>query len=71
MGKLFNMKYFPGIYAAFVAIFIGVALFVPDDSIFKEIFGYFTGLVVITLAFWFSPASNPLRRFLRRKRTGK
>jgi hypothetical protein len=56
----------PGFLAVFVLIFIAVALLVPDDSIFKQMFGYLTGTILVAMFIWLTPLGNPLKRFLKK-----
>lgn len=54
-------------FGVFATIFILIAYLVPDDSIFKQIFGYVLGAVVVSMFVWFTPIGNPLKNYLRKK----
>jgi len=46
--------------------FVAVAIYVPDDSIFKKIFAGFIVLVLIVGAVLLTPLGNPLKRIYRK-----
>jgi hypothetical protein len=54
------------IMALAFGIFVAVALYVPDDSIFKQIFAGFIVLVLIASAVLLTPLGNPLKRIYRK-----
>jgi cell division protein FtsW (lipid II flippase) len=56
-----------GYVAIGFAIFTVIAVYVPDDALFKKIFGVFCGLILLGSIIWFSPLSNPIRRWLYKK----
>lgn len=52
--------------AAF-AVFVIIALYVPDDSIVKQIFSYICLAIVLGGAFIFTPLGNPIRKLFKKK----
>lgn len=58
---------FEAFLALFVVVFVIVALLVPDDSLFKQIFAYITGAFIVLMFAWYTPLGNPLRRWLVKK----
>jgi hypothetical protein len=61
------MKYFPGFLALYLLIFALVAIFVPDDSIFKIIFGYVTGVVLAAMIVYFTGLYGFFRKLFKKK----
>jgi cell division protein FtsW (lipid II flippase) len=47
-------------------IFVLIAFYVPDDSIFKKIFAYLCTAALVAAIVWFTQLGNPIKRLIRR-----
>jgi len=60
------MELFKGILAVFMLIFLLIAMLLPDDSLFKQIFAYVSTAAILIAFVWMTPFGNPIKWLLRK-----